>query len=187
MEYLFLISLLAIVALFAVSPFLCYKRTGKQFIEFYIWMASLPKARRIYRITFSMSVTLFNYLVLDLTGPNPWMIPGMILSVFLLTDKCTAAIFRWLHDDRRIQGLAFSVFLLTLALPQLFTLSISIGMLIIAAFFYPSWGLTLYMEYPEEFEKNEKLKNVLQYKNLFIMHMYFISIRAPKKLAYLDS
>ena len=133
-----------------------------------------------------MLVILFNFLILDLTGPNPWLIPGVIISVFLLTDKCTAAIFRWLHDDRRIQGLAFSVFLLTLALPQLFTLSISIGMLIIASFFYPSWGLTFYMLCPDEFESNEKLREELQHKNLFITFAYFISMRTKKKLAFLD-
>lgn len=186
MEYFLLIVLLAIVTLFTLAPFLCYQKTGKQFVEFYTWMATFSKARRLYRFSFSMLVTLFNYIVVVLTGPSLWLIPGVILSVLLLSGKFTSAIFRWLHDDRRIQGLAFSVFLFTLAFPLLFTLSITIGMIIIAAMFYPFWGLTLYFQYTEEFEKNETIKKAAQHKVYFTSTMYFISLRSKYELAHLD-
>lgn len=180
MEQFFLIVQMAVVALFTLAPFFCYQKTGKQFVEFYTWMASSAKAKRLYRFSFSLLVTMFSYAVADVAPLTYWLMPGMLLAVFLLTDKCTAAIFRRIHDDRRIQGLAFSVFLFTLAVPQLFTLSITIGMTIIAAMFYPSWGLTIYLLFPERFEEPPFDKKIL------IKHLYFYSIPVKEYLSFLD-
>ena len=176
---------MAVVLLFTLAPFFCYQKTGKRFVEFYTWMASSAKARRLYRFSFSLLVTMFNYAVADVAPLTHWLMPGMLLAVFLLTDKCTAAIFRRIHDDRRIQGLAYSVFLFTLAVPQLFTLSITIGMTIIAAMFYPSWQLTLYLRYPEEF-KDVDAKYSSIGRNVIIAHLYFLSDLPKHDLSFLD-
>lgn len=186
MEQFFLIVQIAVVTLFTVAPFFCYEKKGKQFVEFYTWMASSAKARRLYRFSFSLLVTMFNYAVADVASLSYWLMPGMLLAVFLLTDKCTAAIFRRIHDDRRIQGLAFSVFLFTLAVPQLFTLSITIGMTIIAAMFYPSWVLTYYLRNQEKIDEMIRSKNPSLRKEDILAFLYFLSDRAKYDLTYLD-
>ena len=186
MEQFFLIVQMAVVALFTFAPFFCYQKTGKQFVEFYTWMASSCKARRLYRFSFSVLVTMFNYAVADVASLTYWLMPGMLLAVFLLTDKCTAAIFRRIHDDRRIQGLAFSVFLFSLAVPQLFTLSITIGMTIITAMFYPSWEVIFYLRYQEIVDEKIKTKNLSVSKEAIISLVYFFSDRAKYDLSFLD-
>ena len=186
MEQFFLIVQMAVVALFTFAPFFCYQKTGKQFVEFYTWMASSGKARRLYRFSFSLLVTMFNYAVADVAPLTHWLMPGMLLAVFLLTDKCTAAIFRRIHDDRRVQGLAFSVFLFTLAVPQLFTLSITIGMTIIAAMFYPSWALAHYLRYQEKIDEMIRSKKPALRREDIIAFLYFLSDRAKYDLSFLD-
>ena len=186
MEQFFLIVEMAVVALFTIAPFFCYEKKGKQFVEFYTWMASSAKARRLYRFSFSLLVTMFNYAVADVEPLTHWLMPGMLLAVFLLTDKCTAAIFRRIHDDRRIQGLAFSIFLFTLAVPQLFTLSITIGMTLIAAMFYPSWEVIFYLRYQEKVDEKIKSKNLSVSKEDIIALVYFFSDRAKYDLSSLD-
>ena len=186
MEQFFLIVQMAVVALFTLAPFFCYQKKGKQFVEFYTWMASSAKARRLYRFSFSLLVTMFNYAVADVAPLTYWLMPGMLLAVFLLTDKCTAAIFRRIHDDRRIQGLAFSVFLFCLAVPQLFTLSITIGMTIVAAMFYPSWVLTYYLRNQEKIDEMIRSKNPSLRKEDILAFLYFLSDRAKYDLTSLD-
>ena len=104
----------------------------------------------------------------------------MLLAALLIPDKCTSAILRWLHDDRRAQLAAFAAFFGTMAVPPLFTLSVSLGMLMIGSFFYPSWALSVYMLRYDDFKDEAPLSNER------IMYLYFVSRRAKGSVAFLD-
>ena len=97
MTLLAAIVLFVTVTFYAVLPFF-YKRTSAAFTAFYHRMALSAKARFYYRVIVSLQVFLVNLCFLVLQGPSWWQFPGLVLSMLLIPDKCTAAIFRWLHD-----------------------------------------------------------------------------------------
>ena len=104
----------------------------------------------------------------------------MALSLVLMTNTCTSAILRCLHDDKRAQLIASAIFFASLSLPQLYTLSVSVAMVIIWAMFYPSWIITqYYMTEPG------KLKDYPPTQE-FIVFMYYHSQRSPVGLSFLD-
>ena len=179
MTLLAAIVLFVTVTFYAVLPFF-YRRTSATFTAFYHRMALSAKARFYYRVIVSLQVFLVNLCFLVLQGPSWWQFPGLVLSMLLIPDKCTAAIFRWLHDDKRVQLIACAVFFASLSLPQLYTLSVSVGMVIIWAMFYPSWVITqYYMTDPG------KLKDFPPTKEN-IVFMYYHSQRSPCDMTFLD-
>ena len=100
----------------ALAPVLFYKRKGKCLMKFYLSMAGTAKARKIYRLQLEAWVFLVNLTYYLLNGPNTWQIPAMALSLILMTNTCTSAILRWLHDDKRVQLIACAVFCLPTAI-----------------------------------------------------------------------
>ena len=75
---------------------------------------------------------------------------------------------------------AFALFFILMAFPPLFNLSLSLGMVMIASAFYPSWMITIYFMCEDEYEK--KVKRTPEN----IAKMYFCSKRTHRKLAFLD-
>ena len=179
MTLLAAIVLFVTVTFYAVLPFF-YKRTSAAFTAFYHRMALSAKARFYYRVIVSLQVFLVNLCFLVLQGPSWWQFPGLVLSMLLIPDKCTAAIFRWLHDDRRALMGAFALFFVVMAFPPLFNLSLSLGMVMIASAFYPSWVITCY--FMSEDETDKKVEKTPEN----IATMYFCSKRTNRKLAFLD-
>ena len=164
MTLLAAIVLFVTVTFYAVLPFF-YRRTSATFTAFYHRMALSAKARFYYRVIVSLQVFLVNLC---------------FLVLLLIPDKCTAAIFRWLHDDRRALMGAFALFFVVMAFPPLFNLSLSLGMVMIASAFYPSWVITFYFMLEDEIFK--KVKRTPEN----IAKMYFCSKRTNRKLAFLD-
>ena len=121
-----------------------------------------------------------NLCFLVIQGLSWWQFPGLVLAMLLIPDKCTAAIFRWLHDDRRALMGAFALFFVVMAFPPLFNLSLSLGMVMIASAFYPSWVITCY--FMSEDETDKKVEKTPEN----IAKMYFCSKRTNRKLAFLD-
>lgn len=181
MTLLAAIVLFLTVTVYAVCPFF-YKRTSDTFTAFYILMALSQKSRFHYRVIVALQVFLVNLCCLVLQGPSPWQFPGLVLAMLLIPDKCTAAIFRWLHDDRRALMGAFALFFGVMAFPQLFNLSLSLGMVMIASAFYPSWMITCYFLFEDELEIDKKVEKTPEN----IANMYFYSKRTNRKLAFLD-
>ena len=181
MTLLAAIVLFVTVTFYAVLPFF-YKRTSATFTAFYHRMALSAKARFYYRVIVALQVFLVNLCFLVLQGPSPWQFPGLVLAMLLIPDKCTAAIFRWLHDDRRALMGAFALFFGVMAFPQLFNLSLSLGMVMIASAFYPSWVITCYFMFEDELEIDKKVEKTPEN----IANMYFCSKRTNRKLAFLD-
>ena len=179
MTLLAAIVLFVTVTVYAVFPFF-YKSTSDTFTSFYLLMALSPRARFHYRITVALQVFLVNLCCLIIQGPGWWQFPGLVLAMLLVPDKCTGAIFRWLHDDRRALMGAFALFFILMAFPPLFNLSLSLGMVMIASAFYPSWVITFYFMLEDEIFK--KVKRTPEN----IAKMYFCSKRTNRKLAFLD-
>ena len=118
MTLLAAIVLFVTVTFYAVLPFF-YKRTSATFTAFYHRMALSAKARFYYRVIVALQVFLVNLCFLVIQGLSWWQFPGLVLAMLLIPDKCTAAIFRWLHDDRRALMGAFALFFVVMAFPPL--------------------------------------------------------------------
>ena len=164
----------------ALAPILFYKKKGKMLMRFYLSMAGSANARKVYRLQLEAWVFLVNITYYLLNGPGYWQIPGMAVSLVLMTNTCTSAILRCLHDDKRAQLIASAIFFASLSLPQLYTLSVSLGMLIIWAMFYPSWLITNYF-----MTEPSKLKGFPPTKENLIS-MYYSSRRGPYSMTFLD-
>ena len=61
-----------------------------------------------------------------------------MLGLVLLRYRSTDAMLHWLHEDRVVQGTAFGLWLLSMAVPGLFSLSASAGLVLTASMFYPT-------------------------------------------------
>ena len=131
------VQLTVSVILFS-APFLLYRRKGARMRKFYISMASDPENRKAFMLAIAVVAILFNFTIFALDGANLWQIPGLVLGFFLLRYKFTDAMLRWLHEDRVIQGIAFGLWLLSMSVPDLYGLSVSMGIVLSSAMFYPS-------------------------------------------------
>ena len=160
---------LAIIAWFALSPFLFYRKSGLKNSYFYVDLAAHTSLRLIYRVTLGLHLLIVNVLTLMIDGFSLWQAPAIILTAVIMPDCWTAAILRMLHDDRRAQLLSFSLFFISMALPELFPLSVTLGMIIIGAMFYPSWMLSAYVtgfdRIGDEFPPTEALITDLYYRS----------------------
>ena len=160
---------LMIIAWFALSPFLFYRKTGMKEARFYLDLAARQEVRFGYRIVLGLQLLLVNVLTLLIDGFSLWQTPAIILTAVIMPDCWTAAILRMLHDDRRAQLLSFSLFFISMALPELFPLSVTLGMIIIGAMFYPSWMLSAYVtgfdRIGDEFPPTEALITDLYYRS----------------------
>lgn len=171
---------LAIIAWFALSPFLFYRKSGLKNSYFYIDLAAHTSLRLIYRVTLGLHLLIVNVLTLMIDGFSLWQAPAIILTAVIMPDCWTAAILRRLHDDRRAQLLSFSLFFISMAIPELFSFSATLGMLIIGAMFYPSWMLTQYIRGYRE------LKDKFPPTSAFITQLYYRSKRASGPVSFPD-
>lgn len=119
-------------------PFLLYRRRGARMRKFYISMASNPESRKAFMLVLAIVSLFFNYTIFVLDDASMWQVPGFAFGLFLLRYKSTDAMLRWLHGDRVIQGIAFGLWLFSMSVPEVFGLSVSMGIVITSAMFYPS-------------------------------------------------
>ena len=174
MTILFRTVQLAVPVVLLAAPFLLYRRKGTRALAFYVTMAIEPKSRKTYMLVLAVSVLVFNYTFFSLDGASLWLVPGVLLGFVLLCNKFTDAMLHWLGGDRVIQGIAFGGVLLSLVLPQLYSLSASMAMVLTAAMFYPSREIVRHAEYPRSYLE-------IHLSNDDIVDLYYLTRRAVSK------
>lgn len=138
MEIILTAVQLTVSVLLLSAPLLLYRRRGARMRKFYISMASDPESRKAFMLGIAIVALFFNFTIFALDDASMWQIPGFAFGLFLLRYKSTDAMLRWLHGDRVIQGIAFGLWLLSMSIPEVFGLSVSMGIVITGAMFYPS-------------------------------------------------
>ena len=128
----FSVPVLLLVAL------LLYKRKSRTMARFCIAMSLRPKCRKAYMLGLSFIISLFSFSIFATTGASLWQTPALLLGMVLLGYKFTDTMLHWIHEDRMIQGIFFGLTLFTLIQEQLYSLSASMSLVIVAAMFYPS-------------------------------------------------
>ena len=139
---------LAVPVALLCAPLVLYRRKGPRWLGFYVSMAIEPKRRRTFMLCVAVCVLVFNYTFFSLGGPSLWHVPGLLLGMLLLHYEFTDAMLHWLHEDRVIQGIAFGGILLSLVVPELYSLSASMAVVMTSAMFYPSRKIIRYAEFP---------------------------------------
>ena len=162
---------MAVPLLLTVAPLFLYRKKGRHLIRFCLSMATVPKRRKGYMFILAVVSLLFNYAFFALRGARLWQVPGFLLAAALLHYRFTDAMLQWLHEDRMLQGLAFGFILLSLILPELHTLSVTMALILTAAFFYPSRAIMDRDRYPESYLR-------FHLTNDDIVNLYYSSSRA---------
>lgn len=142
-----------------ILPMACYRTRFKFPMKFYRSMAYSPAVRRLYRVALAVMVLLFNFSFTRTDGASWWLLPGFIYGLVLLRDNFTSATLHWLHEDRIIQSFWFALIMFSMILPELYTLTVSFALTLLAALFYPSSKLLRMVEHPDrypEFDGSER-------------------------------
>lgn len=140
-------------------PIICYKTKFRFPMKFYRSMAFSPAVRRTYMVALAVMVLLFNFTFTRTDGVGWWLLPGFIYGLILLRDSFTSATLRWLHEDRIIQCFWYALIMFTMIIPELYSLTVSLALTMLAALFYPSRRLLRMVERPDlypEFQGTEK-------------------------------
>lgn len=128
---------LIIPLILVIAPFF-YRRKYRWLVEFCIDMAVRPKYRKVYMLVLSLVVVIFSYSFFALDGASLWQVPTLLLGFVLLRYKFTDAMLHWIHEDRVILGIALGMVMFSMVVPQLYSLSASMALVMTAAMFYPS-------------------------------------------------
>lgn len=125
-------------ALLVIAPFFFYKKKYRWLMRFYCYMTFDDVWRKAYMLALVVLLGTFNFAYFYTEGASLWLAPSFIVCCVLLRYSFTHATLLWLHSDRMLQGLAFAAVLITMILPQLYTLSLTFAFVLMAAMFYPS-------------------------------------------------
>ncbi len=174
MTILFRTIQLAVPVILLVAPFLFYRSKGPRALGFYVSMAIDPKRRKTYMLMLAITVLLFNYTFFSLDGASLWLVPGVILGFVLLRYRFTDAMLHWLAGDRVILGIAFGGVLLSFVVPQLYSLSASMAMVLSASMFYPSRENIRHADFPRSYLE-------LHLSNDDIVDLYYSTRRTGSK------
>ncbi len=128
---------LTVPTVLLIAPFL-YRRKSRTLVRFCISMALREKVRKAYMLALALVVILFSYSFVALEGASYWQSPTLLLGFVLLRYKFTDAMLHWIHEDRVIQGIALGMVMFSMVVPQLYSLSASMALVMTAAMFYPS-------------------------------------------------
>ena len=116
-----------------------------RFIRFYRKMAEKEWARKGFILILAASAIAWNFACFVSYGNSPWLLPGLALSLSLLSYRLTHAVLWRLAGIRRILLTAYCAFLLLVVLhvslgfpPELISLYMTVALIIEAGCLYPS-------------------------------------------------
>ena len=121
-----------------VVPVALYRNKGRIMIHFYLIMAMNIKARKFYIRFWLLLLLLFHY---DSTFFFFFCLGIMLSTIFCIMMFSFKWSDRWMknvHDRTRTVVILAIIALVAVAIPHLYTLSISIGLFLTASLFYPS-------------------------------------------------
>ena len=125
--------------------FLLQGNRRPRFIRFYRKMAEKEWARKGFILILAASAIAWNFACFISYGNSPWLLPGLALSLSLLSYRLTHAVLWRLAGIRRILLTAYCAFLLLVVLhvslgfpPELISLYMSVALILEAGCLYPT-------------------------------------------------
>lgn len=101
-------------------------------------LAERRSARKAYALVLAILILVWNFACFLRFGASSWLLPGLAAGMALLSFKAADAILRWGGRHRILLYAAFALSAITLAIPQLISLTMVLILLPPAAWLYPS-------------------------------------------------
>lgn len=119
-------------------PMVLYRSRRPFMAAFYRVMTGNAKARKLYTQVLVVLLLLFHYVYTTRHPGQFGLVLSTIVSAMLLSSRRTERWLRKLLDRPRAFVFCGIMALTICAVPQLFTLSVTISYILLAALFYPS-------------------------------------------------
>ena len=126
------------IALLVILPMALYRSRRSFMALFYRAMTDNAKARKLYTQVLVVLLLLFHYVYTTRHPGQFGPVLSTIVSAMLLSSRRTERWLRKLLDRPRAFVFCGIMALTICAVPQLFTLSVTISYILLAALFYPS-------------------------------------------------
>lgn len=107
-------------------------------IRFYLAMAASEKVRKFYISIWFIMLLLFHYMYMKVMPGEFGVLISTIPCLLLFSYSWTDRIFRIIHERLKVVVIMTIVAVAMVAVPHLYTLSITIAYFMTAALFYPS-------------------------------------------------
>ncbi len=139
------IIIYCLVTVTAGLLFLIQGSRRPRFIRFYRKMAEKQWARKGFTLVLATAALAWNFACFISYGTSPWLLPGLVISLSLLSYRLTHAVLWRLAGIRRILLSAYCAYLLLILLhvclgfpPELISLYMTVALIIEAACLYPT-------------------------------------------------
>lgn len=131
------ILLFAFPILILVAAQCCYKKDGKRMNAFYVRMCFTDIARRLYVQLVMLLLIFFQYLqVRCFASPADIFLPLVITALLIRFAMAERLLYKL--KRKKVTMVVTVIALASLFIPHLFSLAVSLSLLITAAIFYPS-------------------------------------------------
>lgn len=121
-----------------VVPVALYRNKGRIMTHFYLIMAMNIKARKFYVRFWLLLLLLFHYDSTFVIKDRLGIMLSTIFCIMMFSFKWSDRWMKDVHDRTRTVVILAIIALVAVAIPHLYTLSISIGLFLTASLFYPS-------------------------------------------------
>lgn len=136
--WLFQILFLFFPMFLAVVPAICYKKNSTIMQKFYLRMTFSYHCRKLYTLILLMAMILFHYTAHEMMPGEYGVMGSSVLMLVFFRFKCADKILHTLHEKRKMNFIALVTIVVFMFTPHLYTLSITVTMILLAANFYPS-------------------------------------------------
>jgi hypothetical protein len=121
-----------------VVPVALFRNKGRIMTHFYLIMAMNIKARKFYIRFWLLLLLLFHYDSTFLLKDRLGIMLSTIFCIMMFSFKWSDRWMKNVHDRTRTVVILAIIALVTVGIPHLYTLSISLGLFLTASLFYPS-------------------------------------------------
>lgn len=134
----FIIINFILLAIIFVAPFL-YRSKKRWMIRFCQRMASSENFRKFYAHIMVLILIFFHFTFYWQHVGEYGLMLSTFLIIFLFSPTRTVGLLQGIRNNRFVMGFVFTLTLAALFTPHLYTLGVTLGYLLVAIMYYPSW------------------------------------------------
>lgn len=160
------ILFITLMAVLCFVPLRMYKSRKRFMTKFCLRMTALATARKLYRMLLLIVLLTFHFLYLTVQFKDIGILGSTIAFAVFFGCTDTDKWLHRLHEERTMFYTAAITVLGCLAIPHLFTSAVSLGVVLLAAQFYPSRAILSLWQ-------NESNRKVLAEDTDFLIEYYY--------------
>ena len=157
-----LISLLALI----VVPARFYKKNSRLMQKFCLRMVFVEKFRKLYTLVLLLELILAHYGVHVIMPDEPGVLASSVLCLIFFNFRWTDRILKLVRNERKIYAALGLLSLVLLYTPHLFSFSVLVGYVLMAAAFYPSKAIM------KRIEDDAFVEELLKHRETIVKHYF---------------